>query len=180
MGKLKVKNAKINGQFLALPYSMLSHPNYAKLSTRAVKMLVDIGGQFNGINNGDLVTTASYLKKVGWNSNDQISKAKKELLTGGWIVETRKGSRNKIPSLYAITWRAIDECNGKLDRPATTNPLAWWTIGHNPEEKLDSDPRHTVQTEPPHGALATKKGNSLHRNTVHLGHKTPSHRTATR
>jgi hypothetical protein len=149
---VKIKNQLIKGQFLPLPHSLLHHPNYAKLSPKAVKLLIDIGGQFNGINNGDLVTTYSYLSKRGWNSNDQITKAKKELLQGGWIVETRKGSRNKVASLYALTWLKINDCKGKLDRSVTNSPLAWWSLGYNPEEKLHSDHRPAVQTEPHRGA----------------------------
>jgi hypothetical protein len=55
------------------------------------------------------------MKKRNWNSRDQLNKAKKELLNKHWIIETRQGGLNMGPTLYAITWQPIHECNGKLD-----------------------------------------------------------------
>jgi hypothetical protein len=77
------KGRSKTGQFLMLPHSILYHANYALLSPKAVKLLIDIAGQYTGYNNGGLITTSKYLYERGWRSNDQINKAKKELLKGG-------------------------------------------------------------------------------------------------
>jgi hypothetical protein len=54
------------------------------------------------------------MKKRGWNSSDQLFKAKDELTDRGLIMVSRQGSRNQC-NLYAVTWQLMDECKGKLD-----------------------------------------------------------------
>jgi len=125
-------NRKESGSFSSIPHILLNSENYASLKPRAVKLLLDIYGQFKGKNNGDLTIAFSIMKKVGWTSKDQLYKAKEELLKKGWIVVTRQGGR-KIPTLYAVTFRAINECGGKLDRGTTKVPLSYWKQGVNPE-----------------------------------------------
>ena len=153
----QINNRSNNKRFLLLPYEMLISEAYASLSNKAVKCLVDIAAQFNGKNNGDLSCTLKLMKKLGWNSNSQITSAKKELMEKGFIVLTRQGGMNKC-SLYAITWMPIDECNGKLDRPATRVALGWWKKGFNPElqetnEKLKPVDLIAVQFTPNSGAI---------------------------
>jgi hypothetical protein len=87
----RAKGRKNSGSFLLLPHSIINHENFARLSPRAVKMLINIAGQFNGKNNGDPVAKFSHMKIRNWNSNDQITRAKNELL--------------KIPALYGVTWQ---------------------------------------------------------------------------
>lgn len=86
----------------------------------------------------------------------------------------------KTPALYAVTWLAIDECAGKLDMTANKTPLNWWKLGHNPDEKLNSDHRPTVLSIPPHGAIEGNKVTPLHRRTVLKHPKSSIHSTATR
>ena len=151
----RVKNRVNKGSFLAIPHELLRSENYASLSNKAVKCLLDISAQFNGSNNGDLSCTLKLMKKCGWNSNSQLDKAKKELLEKGFIVLTRQGGRNKC-NLYAITWQPIDECNGKLDRPATKTALGYWKEGFNPElsdKKLKPVTRIQVQCNPNSGSV---------------------------
>lgn len=100
--------------FLALPHKVLNSDDYLSLSPRAVKLLIDISVQYNGKNNGDLCICLSIMKTRGWTSNDQLKKAKDELIKKEFIKLTRQGGR-RIPNLYAITWQPIDECDGKLD-----------------------------------------------------------------
>ncbi|MEO8401050.1 MAG: hypothetical protein ABI597_04535 [Gammaproteobacteria bacterium] len=115
MSKSKqLKRNKGTGRFLGLPHALLSHPDYLTLKPRAVKLLIDIGYQYNGRNNGDLCVAFSIMKKRGWTSNDQLTKAKKELLKTDFIRITRLGFR-KRPMLYALSWLGVDECGGKLD-----------------------------------------------------------------
>ena len=43
-----------------------------------------------------------------------IVESKKRIANRGFIIITRQGGRNRA-SLFAITWKEIDECKGKLD-----------------------------------------------------------------
>ena len=106
--------------FFNLPNVLLNHPDFISLSPRAVKLLIDIGAQYNGFNNGDLCASISLMKYRGWSSRDQLNKAKRELLEREWIIETKMGGFRMGPCLYAISWQPIDDCDGKLDLKATT------------------------------------------------------------
>jgi hypothetical protein len=46
-------------------------------------------------------------------------------LAHGFIEQTRQGGKNQC-SLYAVTWLAIDECNGKLDVNPTRAASNLW------------------------------------------------------
>jgi len=115
---LKSKNRLNKGRFLGIPHNVWLHCDFIGLSPVALKLLIDILGQYNGSNNGDLVITRSFLKTRGWNSVSQIYKARDELVEKGLVVLARQGGRNRC-SLYAITWKNIDECKGKIDIKAT-------------------------------------------------------------
>lgn len=119
------KNRKSQGQYLALPRNVTGSEKFIKLSAHAVKLLVDLGRQYHGKNNGDLCMTWSMMKNRGWKSQDTLNKARKELVDTGFIMLTRQGGMHQ-PSLYAITWQKIDECGGKLEVRATTAPPANW------------------------------------------------------
>ena len=117
-----------------LRYDLMDNENFRTLTPRATKLLIDMASQFRGNNNGDLAATWSLLRTRGWNSKDQIAKGLEELLGRGWIVKCKQGMRiPPVPTLYALTWLAIDECGGKLDRSSTKAPLNYWRDGSNPE-----------------------------------------------
>ena len=96
-----------------MPTECLNHEKYYNLGAYAKVLLWEFCYQYNGHNNGDLSATISMLKKRGWNSPTTLSKAIKELRKKGWIMVSRQGGRN-LCNLYAMTFQAIDECNGKL------------------------------------------------------------------
>ncbi|GJM17486.1 MAG: hypothetical protein DHS20C13_28130 [Thermodesulfobacteriota bacterium] len=114
-----------SGGFAALPHCLLESKVYIDLSAHAVKLLNDLLAQFKGFNNGDLCLAWSIMEKRGWKSRDTLNKARKELLDVELILVSRHGDR-KRPHLYALTFFAIDECNGKLDINATQRPLSLW------------------------------------------------------
>lgn len=143
--RIRTKGRKESGSFIMLPHVMLEHGSFTSLSHRAVRLLIDIYFQFKGKNNGDLCVAWSIMRKRGWKSKDQLQKAKTELMEKGWIVLTRQGGRKK-PSLYAVTFKAIDECGNKLDRKFTTTPLGYWKLGQNPE--LNSLPQIRTTLDP--------------------------------
>lgn len=105
-----------------LPNVVTDHPDYIAMSFAAKSLLVDVGSQFNGRNNGDLCASMAIMKRKGWTSKDTLTRAKRELIDRGWLIETKVGGMNIGPSLYAISWQPIHECGGKLDVAPTTNP----------------------------------------------------------
>ncbi|MBU6951618.1 hypothetical protein [Hahella sp. HN01] len=125
--KLKrAKNRRDSAPFLKLPLHMLAHDNFRSLSYRAKSLLLDVASQFRGHNNGDLCASLTIMKSYGWTSSDQLHKARKELEERGWLIETRKGARPNIPTLYALAWLPINDCGGKLLKKATdTAPNTW-------------------------------------------------------
>ncbi len=130
----QIKGRKSNGSFAALPHHIIHSEQYALLSAYAVKLLVDLFGQFNGRNNGDYTAAWSIMCKRGWVSKATMYKALNQLIQHGWIVKTRQGGR-KICSLYGVTWLAINECDGKLDIKPTRTPANTWktkSLAHLP------------------------------------------------
>ncbi|KAA1175876.1 hypothetical protein FWJ25_01710 [Marinobacter salinexigens] len=117
------KGRKGNAPFLHIPHSVLESEAYRRLDGWSAKLLVDIAGQFKGYNNGDLTAAWSHMVKRGWRSKGTLHKALKALVDAGLIEQTRQGGRNRC-SLYAVTWKAINECGGKLDVRQTKGPSA--------------------------------------------------------
>ena len=96
------------GGFIALPWSVLDCPSYRDLSMHARALLLEVARQFVRDNNGRLLLSRAYMEGRGWKSSDMLSKAKRELLDGGFIHETVKGHRPNKASWYAVTWRILD------------------------------------------------------------------------
>jgi len=112
-------------RFLAIPIQVLESENYSKLSAWSVKLIVDVAKQYNGKNNGDLHAAWSIMQDHGWNSPSTLNNAVNEAVDLGFIELTRQGGRNKA-SLYAITWKPIDECKGKHDaKPSAVASNLW-------------------------------------------------------
>lgn len=96
------------GGFIALPWSVLDCAAYMALSMHARALLLEIARQYVRNNNGRLLASRAFMAQRGWKSADMLSKAKRELLDGGFIFETVKGHRPNKASWYAITWQALD------------------------------------------------------------------------
>jgi hypothetical protein len=118
-------------RFFGIPYNMLQSPNYIRLSGNAIKLLVDLGMQYNGSNNGDLCATWSMMKERGWKSKSTLYHSIQELVHYGLIFKSSQGGRHK-PTLYCLTWKNVNLCDGKLDINPTNAPLAYWV-----EQKAD-------------------------------------------
>ena len=140
-----------------LVHEYFTSQEYACLSPRAVKALVDVYTQFKGGNNGDLVASWSVMSKRGWTSKDQLGKAIDELLERGWLQITRQGGfqgGKHRPRLLAVTWLGIDYCAGKLDcRPDPVPSMAW----KRPTPPVTLLPRHTGQSDPQGGSVETQE-----------------------
>src|SRR5688572_20934983 len=116
-------------------------PQYAKLSHRARALLVDLCLQYNGFNNGRLVTALVVMKQSGWRSKSLLQKAFTELEARGFIIRTRRGGINST-TLWALTFHGIDDCRDsegkrKFDAGITPSPspLHLW---RTPEYDLPS------------------------------------------
>ena len=120
------RDKRERGRFLALPYAVLTSAAYLSLSPHGIKLLVDLGMQYYGRNNGDLCAAWKLMRARGWHSEETLHKAKKELLQAQLIVETRKGGRPNRTTLYALTFFALDYCGGKLDITPAGFPYGGW------------------------------------------------------
>lgn len=135
------------GGFVALPWSVLDCPAYARLSHPARSLLLEVARQYVRDNNGRLLMSAAYLSKRGWKSSDVITRAKRELLDAGFIFETVKGRRPNRASWYAITWQTLDQIGGfddcaagEFDRSAYLKSV--------PIKNASLSPSHGVERPP--------------------------------
>lgn len=107
---------KWSGGFLALPHVLTRHSDFRELTPSALKVLMAIGSQYNGQNNGDLSCTKTTMSKWGGIAPATLAKAKKELVERNLIRKTRthhwKTSGTRC-ELYGLTWLDLDECLGK-------------------------------------------------------------------
>lgn len=108
----KGDSGRDGGGFVALPWSVLDCPAYARLSHPAKALLLEVARQFVRDNNGRMLLSRAYLATRGWKSADTITNAKRELLAGGFIFQTVMGHRPNKASWYAVTWRALDKMPG--------------------------------------------------------------------
>ena len=65
------------------------------------------------------------MERRGWKSRETLWAAIHELEYYGFIKQTRQGGRHRC-SLYAITWWAMNHCQGKLDVRETYSPSNEW------------------------------------------------------
>ncbi len=114
-----------SGGYAPMAYIVLRSQSFSLLSAHAVKLMMDLVAQYKGDNNGDLCAAWTLMEKRGWRSRDTLSKARRGLLKGEWIIVTRQGGKHK-PTLYALTFYNIDECRGKLDVEPTHRPPSNW------------------------------------------------------
>jgi hypothetical protein len=110
--------------FLQLYHAVTDSEEFGALSAHAVKMLLELCRQYRPGKNGDLSAPWSLLCRRGWHSSGTAARSKKELLHAGWIIETRKGGKNKC-SLYAVTLWPIDESD-KHQEPGTIVAQNLW------------------------------------------------------
>lgn len=114
------------GGYAPLPFIVTRSREFAELSPIAVKMLIDLLAQYNGKNNGDLNATWKKMSGRGWKSKDTLYKALRELEEAQFILTTRPGGRNHKPTLYAVTFLAVDACGGKLTIKAPSDHRGAW------------------------------------------------------
>ena len=102
--------------YAPIDHKVLDARAFADLSHSAVRVLLAIARQWNGINNGWLQATFSYCHKKGIGSEHTLQHAVESLISHGFIYRTRGHGMiegENIAARYAITWRPL--C-GKKDR----------------------------------------------------------------
>jgi hypothetical protein len=116
-------------QFVGLPRVVANSPRYRGLPFSARAALTMLTEQYNGFNNGDLGATFERANEWGFGSKETLSKALKKLMDNQLIIRTREGvfmNPGRKCALYALSWRQIDECKGKLDvKPTKVPPVTW-------------------------------------------------------
>ncbi|WP_321277559.1 hypothetical protein [Thiomicrorhabdus indica] len=130
MARNTAKGRSKSARFFALPHNLIASEKYQGLSGNAVKLLTQLGEQYNGNNNGDLQASQKVFMQKGWKSPSTLQKALNELLEAGFIVKTRQGCFPSTCSLYAFTFQSIDEKPSyKYDASAKAligKTLGWW------------------------------------------------------
>ena len=169
----KALKRKGRGGMEGKSFSMLIHaywqsPQYAKLSPRAVKLLVDLLCQYRGANNGDLTTAWTVMQERGWRSKALLYKARQELEARGWILRTRQGGINAA-TLYAVTFEGINDCRdgfgkSKLDPGVRVDPkpLHLWQLPTN-DKPAEGSKRRVCRTS---SSPVAGKGSSGSRTNV--------------
>lgn len=141
-GGRKKASGRDAGGFVALPWAVIDSPAYAALSVHARALLIEVARQYVRDNNGRLLLSRAYMEKRGWKSADMLSKAKRELLDGGFIHETVKGHRPNKASWYAITWQTLDRIPGYDPGAVETFERSAYARGQ---------PLKNARLSPPHG-----------------------------
>jgi len=102
------KRAKV--RFVGIPFHVLESERGKALTAIETKLLLDLGLQYNGKNNGRLSPTFSLMKERGWSSTGTLYKARQGLEHKGFIVTTKIGKKIKGDcTLVAFTWNGIHE-----------------------------------------------------------------------
>lgn len=140
-GRLGVTNGE---RYALLPEEILQSGAYHAQPDWARTVLFALACRFTGHRNGDISLPFSEARRFGIAAQWKLYAGLRLLELAGVIVCTRRGrlqQGTKLPSLYALTWRRIDKCEGiALDsgiaesvRPSNdwvrwTKPADWRSI----------------------------------------------------
>ncbi len=122
----------VNGLYGALPHMVLDCAAFKGSSYSARALLLELIRQHNGVNNGQLHLSFSWLKKRGWNSRDVIQRAKSDLIERNLIIQTRQGGLNAGPSRFALTWLHISNIVGLDIQRKNYHSGAWGLLDKAP------------------------------------------------
>jgi DeoR/GlpR family transcriptional regulator of sugar metabolism len=126
------KGRKIRDRFAHLPRKAMDHPAVATLSHAQFRVLVLMAGQYNGKNNGALGLTAKQAAQQGIASERTFYRALQELEERGLIERTFPASRiPPRPTMYAITWREIDDTEYTVQQSPPKNSYRKWEASEN-------------------------------------------------
>jgi hypothetical protein len=114
------------GYAFVIPYTLIRHEKCRFVSAHCWKLLLDLGAQYSGFNNGYLCPAWELMRERGWRSRETLALAVAEALHHRFIERTRQGGRNR-PHLYAFTWWPIHAKDGNdLDIGPSVKPNNAW------------------------------------------------------
>ena len=127
MGRIKHKQ---KSSYAGIPRLVMECPDYITLGGNAIRLLNKMAYQYKGYNNGDLCPAWTLMSLRGFTSKATLSKALAQLVAAEMLVLTRQGTFKKnSPSLYALTWAAIDDFPSKnMELSSTTTPWRKFSI----------------------------------------------------
>lgn len=108
MARSNYRKGGISFPFVAVPIAILTGEDWARMTLRARVLMFDLMAQYNGRNNGRLTPALKAMQRRGWSSRDQLWKAKAELLTVPFAIETRKGRPPRTAAWIGFTWWPLD------------------------------------------------------------------------
>ncbi len=134
MARTRKTNSKkplesVDGRYFAMPHKVVDSLAYLRLRHTAKSLLFELSRQHNGVNNGHLHISQSWLLKRGWKSVATINQCKKDLIESGLIIQTRLGGLNAGPNRYALTWLPISNFVNLDLRPSQYHPGAYLLQG---------------------------------------------------
>ena len=136
-----------NGRYAGIPHFVMESDRYYRSSGNALKLLLELAKQYNGHNNGDLSEAFSVLKSRGWRSKKTLARCLNELMERELIVKTREGwfsNPGGRCALFALTWRAIDVCEGKdLELGPTSAPFRSFGVENFKKPSTETDTSST-------------------------------------
>lgn len=141
------------GSAFIIPVTLLKHENFIRLSPHGLKLMIDLGRQYTGFNNGYLWAGWSLLKDQGWKSKETLNNAVLECEHYRLILRTKQGGKNS-PNYHALTWWPVHELT---NRPLDFGP----SVGASNSWK---DQRPQFEKPEPKGEkqiLGTPRGASL-------------------
>jgi hypothetical protein len=97
----------ISGGYGVIPWAVLDSVSFKGASDKAKALLFALMRQHTGNNNGHLHLAKDWLYNKGWTCHENNSKARKELIERGLIVQTKWGGLNMGANLFALTWYDI-------------------------------------------------------------------------
>lgn len=109
---------------------------FRTMAPSSIKILLMLGCQYRGNNNGDLSAPFSLAQQWGIGSKTTLAKGLRALEAAELIIRTRDSQFQMSGAkccLYALSWHEIDHCDGKLDVSPTTTP-------RDPFETFESSP----------------------------------------
>ena len=148
-----------SGGFIALPWAVMDSPAFLALSHPAKALLLEFARQHyfhkgEGMHtNGRLLANSKTLLSRGWRSGDTITRAKRELISVGFLYETVKGHRPNKASWYALTWFALP-MRPSYDQGVMSGFVRSAFLKNAPLKIKGLIPPHGVETSqiaPPHG-----------------------------
>ena len=91
--KLPIKPLKrSSAQFVPVPYDMLKHPNFRRLSADAVRVWLEIHRGYHGVNIGEISFSVQQAMHCLHSGSGRASKAINELIEARFIICTRDSS----------------------------------------------------------------------------------------